>query len=197
MNGDCRQICTAPWQTSLTAQGSVWQAYVVALTEWSYATIEGRVLVDHQPDYGEEMQFLGSNEFPMPVAIGWDGSQWHVSALIGVRNPSSLLPDLVCASAWAEIQFNDLAPPTYAGWQAVTFVYIPGAPVAAGCLLVLTAPGIRPVLLLHRFGVLLAANDSAQHSLGRVLPIADAYEQAIAQQLAQKLPGIAGAGGNG
>ena len=49
----------------------------------------GAVIVDHQPDYGEEMQFLGmSSLFPMPVAIGWDGSTWHVERFD--RRPQSI-----------------------------------------------------------------------------------------------------------
>jgi hypothetical protein len=67
----------------------------------------------------------------------------------------------------------------------VTPTIIPGNPVAEGCLLVLTAPGLNPLFLLHRFGVMLAVNDAAQ-SLGRILPMADSYERAIAQTLARK-----------
>jgi hypothetical protein len=196
MNGDCRELCTAPWQSPQDAPGVAFQAYIVAHLAWRYTTLSGEVAADNQPDIGAELGFLGYNEQPVSISIGWNGSTWYVDAHIGEITQNEV-PDPVCASAWATIQFNDLVAPTPAGWQAVTSFYIPGAPVAAGCLLVLTAPGIGPVLLLHRFGVLLAANDAAQHSLGRVLPVADAYEQALAHQLAQKLPGIAGAGGNG
>jgi hypothetical protein len=61
-------------------------------------------------------------------------------------------------------------------------------------LLAVTAPGQKPILLLHRFGVLLAANAATPCVLERCLPVADAYEQALAQRLAQKLPAITGAG---
>ena len=45
-----------------------------------------------------------------------------------------------------------------------------------------TPPGLAYCLL--RFGVLLAVNDAAHHFWPN-LPVADAYEQSLAQQLAQ------------
>jgi hypothetical protein len=194
MYGDCRELCVAPWQSPPTNWGGPWQAYVVAHEEWSYATLQGRVVVANQPDVGGKLQFLGGNSLPVSVTINWDGSTWNVNANIGISGPAAPLPDLTCASAWATIQFNYLSPPTYAGWGVVTTYYISGDPPATGCLLAVTAPGQAPVLLLHRFGVLLAANAATPCVLERCLPVPDAYEQAIAQHLAQKLPAVAGAG---
>lgn len=191
LNGDCREICTAPWQSTSVSPGAEWQAYIVAHAEWRYATLDGRVVADHLPDAGGQIQALGSDELPVPIAIRWDGSNWHVGAFVGVQNELAPIPDLVCASPWAEIQNDFLAPPTSAGWGVVTSTYIPGAPPATGCLVVLTQPGQGPLLLLQRFGVLLAVNDAARHSLGRILPMANAYEQEIARQLAQRLPELA------
>ena len=62
--------------------------------------------------------------------------------------------------------------------------YIPGVPVASGCLIVMTVAGQPPLLVLHRFGVALAANATAARTLCcPVLPIADAYEQQLAQRI--------------
>lgn len=193
MNGDCRELCTAPWQDSLAATGDTYQAYIVAHPAWRYTTLDGRVVADNAPDFdvqGAE-QSTGTvwnesgDDLPTPITISWDGSAWKVSASVGVRSPFSSLPDITCVSAWAEIQFSFLSPPTSAGWPAVTTTSIPGNPVGEGCLLVLTAPTLNPLFLLHRFGVMLAVNNEAQ-SLGQNLPIADAYERAIAQTLARQ-----------
>lgn len=192
MNGDCRELCTAPWQDSLPAPAGAYNAYIVAHPTWRYTSFDGRVLADNAPDIDVRLVRQSAawyepiDELPVPITISWDGSAWKVSASVGVRSPFSSLPDITCVSAWAEIQFGFLAPPTSAGWQAVTITNIPGNPVAEGCLLVLTAPGLNPLLLLHRFGVMLAVNGAAEHSLGRILPMADAYERSLAQTLARQ-----------
>lgn len=194
MNGDCRELCTSPWQDSLPAPADAYNAYIVAHPTWRYSSFDGRVLADNAPDFDVQRaaQSTGAawyepiDELPVPITISWEGSAWKVSASVGVRSPFSSLPDITCVSAWAEIQFGFLSPPTSAGWQAVTPTSIPGNPVAEGCLLALTAPGLNPLFLLHRFGVMLAVNDAAEHSLGRILPMADAHERAIAQTLARQ-----------
>ncbi len=184
MNGDCRELCTAPWQTPPTSWGGAWQAYIVAHASWRYTTLDGRVVADDQPDIGGELQFLGANAFPVPVAIGWDGSTWKVQVNIGTKDSSAPWPDLVCASAWADVQNSFVAPPDPGVWQASTLAYIPGASAASGCLLVMTAAGQPPLLVLHRFGIALAVNDSTEHQLCcPMLPVADAYEQQLAQRI--------------
>ncbi|HEY1389924.1 MAG TPA: hypothetical protein VGF38_15405 [Ktedonobacterales bacterium] len=195
MNGDCRELCAAPWRSPPTSWGGPWQSYVVAHEEWSYSTLQGRIVAEHQPDIGGALRFLGNSSFPVPVTINWDGSIWHVDAMVGVRDQLSPLPDLVCASAWADVQNSFVAPPDPGGWQAVKVAYIPGVPAASGCLLIMTVAGEPPMFVLHRFGVALATNATAAHGLCcPALPVADAYEQALARQLAQKLPAGAGAG---
>ncbi|HEY7340270.1 MAG TPA: hypothetical protein VH591_05285 [Ktedonobacterales bacterium] len=195
MNGDCREICIAPWQTPPTSQGGAWQAYIIAHASWHITTLDGHFIEQDPPDVGGISNLLGNNEFPVPIAINWDGSNWHVDAMVGVRDQSSPLPDLVCASAWADVQNSFVVPPDPGGWQAVKVAYIPGVPAASGCLLIMTVAGKPPMFVLHRFGVALAANAAAAHGLCcPALPIADAYEQAIAQQLARQLPETAGSG---
>ncbi len=197
MNGDCREICTAPWQSPQDTPGMAWQAYIVAHISWRYTTLDGHVVADNQPDIGGQLQFLGSNGFPVPITIRLDGSNWQVSANIGVSDSSTPLPDLACASAWAEVQGGSFGyPPSSGGWPASTVRYIPATSPAQGCLALITTPGLPMLYIMQRFGILLSANAAAQ-SWWPSLPRSDAYEQAIAQQLAQKLPGIAGAGGNG
>ncbi len=194
MNGDCREICTAPWQSPPTGWGGAWQVYTVAHEEWSYTTLEGHVVAANQPDIGGELQFLSGSSFPVPLTITWDSSNWNVAANIGVGGPISPLPYLTCASAWATVQFDFLSPPTSGGWSVATSYYVPGDPPSTGCLLAVTAPGQAPILLLHRFGVLLAGNAATPCVLERCLPVPDAYEQALVGQLARRLPETAGTG---
>jgi len=188
MNGDCRELCTAPWQSLPTSWGGSWQAYTVAHEEWSYLTLDGHVVAANQPDIGGELQFLSNSSFPVPLTINWDSSNWNVAANIAVGGPTSPLPYLTCASAWATVQFNYLSPPTPADWSVTTSYYVPGDPPATGCLLAVTVPGQAPILLLYRFGVLLAGNAATLCVLGRCLPVPDVYEQALVRQLAKRLP---------
>src|SRR5690242_17735747 len=44
------------------------------------------------------------------------------------------------------------------------------------------SPSFPPIFLLHRFGIILAANDAAHHYFP-FLPLASAYERQLAQQL--------------
>lgn len=209
MNGDCREICTAPWQTPPTSADSVWQAYVVAHLEWSYATLGGRVVADHLPDIGGQLQFLGSDEHPMPITIGWDGSQWQVQADFDSAVAGSPFGDPACMTAQDEVEYQGIYPPELPGQSSggagVMWLYVPGVPSAIGCLAAAlpenaqgapdtSARGMAVAgLLLHRFGVPVAAN-AAAHRYWPELPVADAYEQMLAQHLAQKLPAVAGAG---
>lgn len=209
MNGDCREICTAPWQTPPTSADSVWQAYVVAHAEWSYATLDGRVVGSDQPDIGGLLQFLGSDEHPMPITIGWDGSEWQVRANFDSVVAGSPFGEPVCMTAQDEVEYQGIYPPELPGQSSggagVMWFYVPGVPSAVGCLAAAlpenaqgtpdtSAQGMAVAgLILHRFGVPVAAN-AAAHRYWPELPLADAYEQALAQQLAQKLPTVAGAG---
>ncbi|HEU4782523.1 MAG TPA: hypothetical protein VFS83_04205 [Ktedonobacterales bacterium] len=184
MNGDCREICTAPWQTPPDTANGIWQAYIVAHASWHITTLDGHPIEQDPPDVGGVSNLLGNNEVPVPVTISWDGSNWHVDAMVGVRDSSSLLPDLVCASAWADVQNSFVAPPDPGGGQALTLTYIPGVPAASGCLLVMTVAGQPPLLVLHRFGVALAPDaTTARRLCCPTLPLADAFEQQLAQRI--------------
>ena len=209
MNGDCREICTAPWQISPASADSVWQTYVVAHPEWSYATLDGRVVADDQPDIGGQLQFLGSDEHPVPITIGWDDAQWQVHADFDAAIAGSPFGDPACMTAQDEVGYQGVSPPELPGQSAggvgVVWLYVPGVPSAVGCLAAALPENVEGTpdtsaqgmavagLILHRFGVPVAANAAAHHYWPE-LPLADAYEQALAQRLTQKLPAIAGAG---
>lgn len=209
MNGDCRELCIAPWQTSPTAVSDKWQAYIVAHASWRFTTLDGRVVADAQPDVGGQLQFLGNDERPVPITIGWDGSQWQVHADFDSTATESPFGDPGCATAQDEVNFQGLLPPQLpgatGGGVGVRWMYVPGTPRAIGCLAAAlpenaqgepdtSAQGLTVAgLILHRFGAPIAAN-AAAHQYWPGMPVADVYEQAIAQKLSQKLPGLAGAG---
>jgi hypothetical protein len=185
----------------------MWQAYIVAHATWRFTTLDGRVVADAQPDVGGQLQFLGNDERPVPIAIGWDGLQWQVHADFDSATSGSPFGDPGCATAQDEVQFQGIIPPqlpgSTGGGVGVRWMYIPGMPRAIGCLataLPENAQGLPDTsahglalagLILHRFGVSIAAN-AAAHQYWPGMPVADAYEQAIAQNLAQQLPGLTG-----
>jgi hypothetical protein len=186
MNGDCREICTAPWQAPQGAQApdnGVWQAYIVGHESWRYTTYDGRLLADNQPGAGgqfRDLQNRGYTDEVIPIAISWDGADWHVTASIGVLSASPL-PDPGCGPLWAEILGNQLIPPpSSAGWQASTVKYISAMPPVQGCLAVITTPNQPTLLVLQRFGVPMSAN-----AVGRIsgLLMADSYEQQLARRI--------------
>jgi hypothetical protein len=211
MRGDCREICTAPWQAPPTAWGGVWQAYIVAHESWSYTTLRGRVVTTNQPDIGGNLSFLNFDEHPVPVSISWDGSGWQVGAQFNATSSTAGSPfvDPACMTAQDEVVFKAILPPArLGGVVGVGWLYVPGAPRALGCLtaaLPVNGQGApdtskqsiaKAGLILHRFGVPLAANMAAQRDWPE-LPVADGYEQAIAESLAQQLSQRSAAAGAG
>ena len=130
-----------------------------------------------------------ANDHLVPLGITWNNPGWQVSALF----PNSQAPfgDPVCDSAIGDAQalagdfVIDNLP------VQVQDRSLSGANPASGCLLVITPTSTttKPIVAycMHRFGVLLAANDMA-HRLWPYLPVADAYEQQLAHQLAGETP---------
>lgn len=209
MNGDCRELCTAPWQSQSDTTNGTWRAYIVAHVSWRITTLAGQVVADNQPDAGGYLQFLGHDEHPIPITIGWDGSQWSVSATLDASEAGSPFSAPACLAAQDEVAFQEVLPPELPGQAGggigVSWQYIQGDPIAVGCLMAavpMDAQGVPDTsprglanagLILHRFGVDLAANVAAQRYWPD-MPVADAYEQSIAQTLAQKLPAVVAAG---
>lgn len=62
-----------------------------------------------------------------------------------------------------------------------------GATPVDGCVVVVRNYGTPAPIFLERFGVLLTVNDSARNPVD-ILPMANADEQRIAQQLIAQLP---------
>ncbi|HEU5349141.1 MAG TPA: hypothetical protein VFU63_11070 [Ktedonobacterales bacterium] len=210
MDGDCRELCTDPSRIESGVASRIWQAYIVARAVWHVTTLDGRAVAADHPDSDGYLSYLGADEHPIPIAIGWDGSQWHVSVAItgagaafshnGLGVPFS---PVGCLAAQDAVALHEIYQPEMPATTGAVWLYVSGNPIAAGCLAAAvpldaqgapdtSARGLASAgLILHRFGVELAANAAAQRYWPD-LPVADAHEQAIAQALAQQLPEAVG-----
>ncbi len=189
---DCRLFCDTTALEGHVLSSSLileWHVLAVARSLWEYVRQDGQIIADHQSDtFIAEMQ----NEHFVPLSITWDNSGWHVSTLF--PNPQVIYGDPVCASAIGDARA--LANNFVINGMSIQVLQqsVSGADLAAGCVVVITpgdAVGLPPTstlspplraFCLHRFGVLLAANDLA-HRQWPYLPLASTYEQHLAQQL--------------
>jgi hypothetical protein len=194
-NQDCREFCDDPSSPNASQFSTqAWDVLGIVLPVWDYTTLQGKTIAQNQPD-----GFGGAegDEFPIPLHIAWNGNRWQVTVPLDSANT---LPfgNPFCASAENEVQIDPSLSAAELQNQPVMWKYASGPVGAAGCVAVavpnsnpsgaLTTPTPLPSLssiaayCIQRFGVLLAANDVA-HRLWPTMPMADAYEQQLAQQL--------------
>jgi hypothetical protein len=191
----CQALCpmTASDPNLLAAHPS-WSVYVPLRITWSYAALNGQIVAQNEPGG------TGKNEYEnlLPLYLTWNGSKWQMTDQAGV--PVTNLPDFttnpLCMAAqttWIDNPSNPFLHSTMFNGQSAStndFQYRAGANAINGCLIsaaprnqngtpILSAPAAS---LLYRFGVLLTVN-AATHRYWPNLPVADAYEQGIAQQL--------------
>jgi hypothetical protein len=191
---DCHPFCdAAPYFEPLhPANVKEWDVFIVARAAWDYALANGTVIARDQPDstIAQKFSFSGITgyEHMIPARIIWDGKHWQSTILSreaqrvfdnsGNQNP-------VCASTWDEMQINQLLNQLGAGGQQIDWKYTSGEQNATGCLAVGVLPGTTAqsswAQCLHRFGVLLAANDVA-HKAWPQLPVADPTTRNLVQQ---------------
>ena len=197
---NCHLFCTGSPPASSAAQE--WDVFAPVRVVWEFVTLDGRILARDVPDNSLWDYATGrvNNEALVPLRITWDSLGWHVTiaADVSVQNDGSLNP--ICGAAQKGVQLlqppaSATGAPVYPQWE-----FASGPLPAAGCLAVGTpqpdafttaTPSTSPLLApycLHRFGVVLAANDIA-HRFWPDLPVADAYEQRLAQQLAALIKG--------
>lgn len=187
----CQALCSLPWQIresqTITFSTPGWLVLVVVSASWDYATEDGHVIARDQPiDSG------GSSESTHPIllAVSWDSPRWDIEALFSPHmGPPISVGGTLLADDPACVGMQNLLSATLPSASQVRF--ISGSNPAAGCLAVVTNPAANTptpspstsAYYLERFGVLLAANDMA-HKLQPQLPLADAYERNLVQQLA-------------
>jgi hypothetical protein len=160
---------------------------------WTYKTLSGQAVAQNQPDANVA---AAGQDHTLYFRITWDGATWHASTHVfpeTVSQQFSAAP--ACDSITNEVGNTPQYSTTNDG-QKVVWGFAAATNEAEGCLgIVVPAPASQSespnfkqpaAYLLYRFGVLLAANALA-HSEFPAIPMADAYEQSIAQSIAAKL----------
>ncbi len=184
---DCEQLCTLPAPTARLSSAA-WYVGLTAAPLWTYATADGHVIERGAPDTAFSFGLL-------VLRVTWDGANWGVTPVLGAMPGLPAAQDITCAAlandldAW--VAFDVMHP--YVNVRNGVRYVSDGNPTD-GCVGVVTATSFGSVatptpvigtspLLLHRFGVLLAAN-AAAHALWPGLPLADAAEMALAARIA-------------
>jgi hypothetical protein len=176
-----------PMRSSLPAPPG-WNALVVVRPLWQYTTLDGQMIAHDQAD-----TFIGGqqNEYTVLLNIEWENPGWSVSVPFSdaLANPQLFFNDPVCDSATNDTQALQSQTINNGDMQLLRqYALAPDADLAAGCVVTIssltpTPTASSPVAyFLHRFGVLLAVNEQA-HRLWPFLPVANAYEKQLAQQL--------------
>ncbi len=187
----CLQLCI------LDYIGSTWDVAALYYPTWTYMTEYGQVVAQNQPD--TIAPSVGTDHSAI-FQVSWDGQGWQVtdiSALSQTGQQLSFLQStgaaLTANPACASLSGLINSTTTYASTNGteklnVSWSYYVGNDLSSGCLGVVQptdSTGISSSYCLYRFGILLAANEQA-HRFFPALPLADAYEQSIAQAIAAK-----------
>lgn len=198
---NCHLFC--PDLDSGSSAGQTWDVFVAVRPLWEFATVDGQVLERDIPDNGLYDYATGQaiDESLVPLRITWGSLGWHVAVSHDASVQVSGFFDPACAAAQDEVQLLLYPPADTSGMPInMQWHFASGSVPAAGCIALgspQTNPGTAPTpsssqaavaYCLHRFGVNLAANDLA-HRYWPLLPMADAREQLLAQQLAALVSG--------
>ncbi len=179
---DCRLFCTLFWPGATSG----WDVAAIIRPEWSYKTLNGQIIAQHQPD-----TLIAQGQFQfITLHIVWHG-HWQVTF-----HPTgeSTFDDPACIAAESDVFTNPVLDE--AGHTDLFWNFLSDSDSATGCvadgtisvpsqLLGGTPASVEHVYLLHRFGVLLAANALA-HRTWPQLPVASTQEQNIASQILSK-----------
>lgn len=193
VNGEnCHLFCNNMGQ-GLSAPARFWAIFAPIQLTWSYTALSGQVVAQNQPDVASATQ----PDYLVELFITWDGMHWQVAENTQGKATGFLDGDPNCIAALSyvdqSINFSEASLPENPD-LSVSWNGNAGSDPGTGCLLVVVpqalngTPAPHPeimALCLYRFGVLLAVNKVA-HTTWPQLPVADANEQAIAQQIARQ-----------
>ncbi len=191
---NCLQFCTPPFfdgYAPVKGAKLTWYAIGLFYPTWTYTTQSGQVVAQNQPDTSNSSV---GQDHSINFRAAWDGTQWHVLPDFSPETMSQVNGPPTCASLANQISATTQYSATASGTN-VDWGYAISTNEAQGCLaVVVPSPGQQTptnfkqpaAYFLYRFGVLLAANSLA-HSEFPNIPMADAYEQGIAQAIAAKL----------
>lgn len=193
---DCRLLCP---DLPLIFSGQIaegWDVLVPARLLWSYATLAGQVIARDQPDTA----LRGVPDYRLlSLHITRAEQGWQLALF--ASPVASNYTDPLCGQAAQDT--TELVNTLSNDDQGIAIVQWSDqqSHLAPGCLEVTEpAPGpfatptptpdaqqSQPAYCLFRFGVILAVNSTA-HRLWPYLPLADTYEQGLAQHLYSLLP---------
>jgi len=167
-----------------------WDVFGVVRPTWQYTTLDGRAVAQDQPDAPDNSGL----EYAVALYITWDSSKWHVTVSPPNDTSSDVSNNPACAAAQHTIARDSNFISAVDTSRTIMWKYISGQHAATGCLAeaipqpdTTATPGTslpKPIAYcLYRFGVLLAV-DNAAHLSWPGLPVANAYEKSVAQQLA-------------
>lgn len=204
VGGGCYSFCNAAaiFNQEGAPTDATWDIYGVVGMSWDYATLSGQVVARDQPYVSDSAK----PEYLLGFYMSWNGSNWHVTDQPSKSVFFAPTIDPTCIPMQAVIEGNQ-AEASYFGISAnaLTSVtvngqveslfwpqYTSGKNAATGCLGAASQTPNNPATpvtinassayCLYRFGVLLAANAQAQRYWPN-MPVVDAYEQSIVQQL--------------
>ena len=169
---DCHLFCSVDVASSAWVVGAAVRAF------WTFTTLDGQIVARDVPDNPLEEDFV-------LVQIAWDRAGWQVTPLLGGSNGS--LPPFGYPTCQPVESVTNLFGTTA---SALQWNFSAGSVLADGCVAEATLepelgatpiPSARGAYCLYRFGVILAVNSLA-HRDWPYLPLADAYEQALAQR---------------
>lgn len=196
---DCHFFCTATQLFSMETPASIepvsqgWNVLGVVSYRWDYKTQKGIPVAVNQPD---QLPGVTPQNHLVPLSVTWDGVRWHVVSDLSLLDSGIFSGDLAaqvepaCASAISNVTGDRSLDRVLPSYYSTHWTYTTSGQPAVGCLGIVTleggmtpTPQQTPAYCLHRFGVFVAANKVA-HSYWPSMPVADAYEQQLAQQLA-------------
>lgn len=168
---------------------SAWGAGAAVNALWTFTTLNGKVVERNVPDDSSE-------EDVVALQITWSGTNWHIIPQLYNAGSAPGFGYPVCQPVQYNINLLGNAGPILNNTQ-VTFQwsYFADLTLTDGCLAIaqpdigfITSPtpttsSAHTAYCLFRFGVILAANSLA-HQYYPYLPVADAYEQNLAKQMA-------------
>lgn len=186
---DCLTFCTAQWLAPSSSTTAEWDVLAVVHAAWTYTTLDGKLIASDQPDASGNAVGL---EHLAPFRLLWEGNDWHAAALFtGFQGANGDITNPICASARDDVQLNSPLNQLPSNGPFMDWSFVSGVELAAGCLAIATpdqglqaTPSSRQPIAycLHRFGIFVAVNDVA-HKFWPTMPMADAYEQSVAQHL--------------
>jgi hypothetical protein len=192
----CRRICSVTFQyrdaVGARAPAQSWLALITYNPSWSYTSAAGASLGQNEPI---EMGGIGVREQLAMLSLTWDTSSWRVTMVYGPNQQDTDILDIqsvggspLCLAA--NDYLNGATDPQILAAYGQTHIVSAPNP-AQGCVAVgIVGPtGVAPspnapqAIYIDRFGMFLAANSLARENQP-ASPQADAYEQALALQIA-------------